>query len=109
MVVAERTVQQQKHNSSAAAGARRRGRARNEDVTFYEVMYRNGRAKWYPESLLNVELYIYDSVDAYLQDNGNETLKSWAGPFQHGEPAKPSEAAEATDDFVAMWRTHYAL
>lgn len=79
------------------------------NVDFLEVLYSNGRAKWYPASLLNDELYTYETVDAFFQDC-QTTLQQWAGPFQHGASSKGrSRAGGASDQYIKLWRTHYRL
>lgn len=100
---------------SAKAKSKRRGAsvaaaaaAAAKKDTYLEVMYMNGRARWYPAAMLNVDIFTYDTVDDYLRDF-NSSLPGWAGTFQHGIPAGREKEEPATPDFVQMWRDYYNL
>lgn len=90
------------------ATRKRDAAASAEKLTFLEVMYRDGRARWYPEALVSDQIFTYDTVDAYLADCG-VTFEDWAGIFQHGVPNKAGEQQAATPEFIQMWRDYYKL
>lgn len=90
-------------------------RKREEPTSYYEVLFRNGKVKWYGQSLVGVDLFIYETVDAYLKEC-KTTLKEWAGTFQHGlllagrrRQEEDDDDAAATDEYVSLWRAQYAL